>query len=47
METFAGLVGITVAAAIVIFIPVTYLMSKWPPRVTKPREDTPGTALAR
>jgi hypothetical protein len=29
METFAQLAGVAVAAAIVIFVPVTYLMPKW------------------
>lgn len=47
MEIFAQFVGIAVVAAVVIFVPVTYLMSKWPQRVTKPRENTSGSALAR
>jgi hypothetical protein len=47
MEIFAQLAGIALVSAIAIFVPVTYLMSKGPQRVTKPRENASGATLQR
>ena len=46
METFAQLAGIAVVAAIAIFAPVTYLMSKLPSRAAR-QPDPLDIELAR